>query len=122
MLFNPRVIRSHVVRDEIEHQLEAAFFQPFSQPSERRVAAKITMDGVALDREPGAGNVVVGQVGKRLLKFAPPSGILARDRLRVRAGLPDAQQPNPVEALLSEMIESRIGDVVQRRAAAERAR
>ena len=52
VLVDPRVIRGHVVRDKVEHQLQSAFLQPLSQTCERRVAAQIAMDGVVLDGEP----------------------------------------------------------------------
>jgi hypothetical protein len=45
---DPRVIRCHVVRDEIEQQLQSALLQPLSQACERRGAAEIAMDGVII--------------------------------------------------------------------------
>ena len=120
MLVDPRVIRRHVVRDEVEHQLQSALLQPLSQTGERRVAAQIAMDGVACDGEPGAGDVFLAQVRQRLLELLAPSGIAARDRLRRRAGLPDAQEPDPVEAHLGQAIQLGVRNVVQRRAPAQR--
>ena len=55
------------------------------------------------------------QVGQRLLEFAPPLGIAARDLLRARTGLPDAEEPDPVEAHLGQPIELGVGNVVERR-------
>ena len=52
VLVDPRVIRSHVVGDKVEHQLQSACLQPLSHARERRVAAQIAMDGVVLDGEP----------------------------------------------------------------------
>ena len=77
------------------------------------------MDRVAGDGEAGAGNVVVGQVGQRLLELPPPLGIGARDLLRCRARLPDAQEPDPVEAHLRQAVQFGVGNVVERRRPAE---
>ena len=41
MLFGPGMVQSHVVGDEIEHQLQSAFLQPLAQAGQRGVAAKI---------------------------------------------------------------------------------
>ena len=57
MLVDPGVIRGHVVRDEVEHQLQSALLQPLAQTRERRIPAQIAMHGVVLDSEPGAGDV-----------------------------------------------------------------
>ena len=51
VLVDPRVIRGHVVGDEVEHQLQSACVQPLAQTCERRVAAQVAMDRVVLDRE-----------------------------------------------------------------------
>ncbi len=77
MLVDPRVIRRHVVRDEVEHQLQSALLQPLSQAGECRRAAQIAMDGVALDGESGAGDVFVAQIRQRFLKLVAPSGVAA---------------------------------------------
>ena len=41
------------------------------------------------------------------------SGLRARDLLRRRAGLPDAQEPDPVEAHLDQAIQFGVGNIVQ---------
>ena len=51
MLVEPRVVRGHVVRDEVEHPLQSALSRPLSHMGERCRAAQITMDGVVLDSE-----------------------------------------------------------------------
>ena len=120
VLLDPGVIRGHVVGDEVEHQPQSASVQPLAQACQRRVAAQIAMDGVVRDREPGAGDVFVLEVRQRFLELAAPLGIRARDRLRRRTGLPDAQEPDPVKSLLGQAIQFGIGNVVQRRAPAQR--
>ena len=72
------------------------------------------MHRVAGDREAGAGDVFLAQIRQRLLEFAPPLGIAARDLLRTRAGLPDAEEPDPVEAQLGQAIQFGVRNVVQR--------
>jgi hypothetical protein len=57
MVVDPRMIRGHVVRNKIEHQLQSTFLHPFSQTCERRGSAEIAVYGVVLDGESGAGDV-----------------------------------------------------------------
>ena len=110
------MIRGHVVGDKIEHQLQAAFLQSLPQSGERRGAAQIAMHGVALDGEPGAGDVLVPEIRQRFGELATPLGIGSRDRLCRRAGLPDAQQPDPVKTQLGEAIQFGVRNIVQGRA------
>ena len=114
VLVDPRVIRGHVVRDKVEHQLQSAFLQPLSQTCERRIAAQIAMHGVVLDGEPGAGDVFVLEVWQRFGELATPFGIRSRDRLRRWAGLPDAQEPDPVKTQLGQAVQGDVRDVIQR--------
>jgi hypothetical protein len=62
MILDPGMIESHVVRHEVEHQLEAASLHPLPEPGESGVAAERRVDGVTGDREARTGNVGVGQV------------------------------------------------------------
>ena len=119
VLVDPRVIRRHVVRDKVEHQLQSALLQPLAQTGQRRSAAQIAMDGVVLDGEPRAGDVFLSQVRQRLLKVPAPLGVGARDRLRRRAGLPHAQEPDPVKPQLGQAVQLGVRNVVQGGAPAE---
>ena len=85
------------------------------------VAAQIAMHGVVLDGEPGAGDVFFLEVRQRFLKLLAPSGVAARDLLRRRTGLPDAQEPDPVKTQLCQAVQFGIGNVIQRRALPETA-
>jgi hypothetical protein len=98
MLFDPWMIRRHVVRDKVEHQLQSPHLQPPSQARERRGPAQIAMHGVVLDGEPRAGDVLVPQIRQHFLKLLAPVGVAARHLLRRGAGLPNTQEPDPVEA------------------------
>jgi hypothetical protein len=111
-----------VVRDKVEYQLQSALLQPLSQPSQRRRAAQIAMDGVFLDGETGAGDVFVAQVRQRFLKLLAPFGAAARNLLRRHAGLPDAQQPDPVAAHFRQGVQLLVRYVVERRRPTERLR
>ena len=91
-----------MIGDEVEHQPQAALLQPLAQPSECRSAAEIFMHGVTGDGEAGAGDVFFAQVRQGLLEFLSPLWIGARDLLRREAGLPDAQEPDPIEAHLRQ--------------------
>jgi hypothetical protein len=57
MLVDPRVVRRHVVRDKIEHQLQAALLEPLAQAGKRSGAAQSDVDGVALDSKARTGDV-----------------------------------------------------------------
>ena len=72
--------------------------------------------------KPGAGDVFFAQIGQRLLKLLAPSGIAARDLLRRRAGLPNAQEPDPVETHFRQTVQFGVGNIVQRRALAQSTR
>ena len=63
VLVDPRMIRRHVVRDEIKQQLQFALLQPLSEAWERLSAAEIAVDGVGLDGKPGAGDIFVLRSG-----------------------------------------------------------
>ena len=119
---HPRVVQRHVVGHEVEHQPQAASAQPLAQPRQCRIAAQGRMHAVAADGEAGAGDVFFVQVGKRALELAPPVALAARHALPRRPGLPDAEQPDPVEALLGQAVELGVAEVVERGGTAERAR
>ena len=72
------------------------------------------MDRVAGDREARASDVFLAQIRERLLEFAAPLGIVPRDLLCTRTGLPDAQEPDPVETHLGQAIQFGVRDIVQR--------
>ena len=70
--------------------------------------------------KPGAGDVLLAQVGQRLLELPAPLRVAARDLLRRRPGLPDAQEPDPVEPHLGQAVQLGVRNVVQRGGAAQR--
>ena len=108
-----------MVGDEVEHQQEPARPQPLAQPGQRRVAPEVGMHRVAGDRKAGAGDVLLAQVGQRLLELLSPLGVGARHPLAGRPGLPDAQEPDPVEPHPGHAVQLGVGNVVQRRRPAQ---
>ena len=109
-----------MVGDEIEHQPQAAILQALTEPRECRIAAEVRMHGVAGDRESGAGDVFLAR-GRAV---SPGTRGATRGLLREIccagiSGLPNAEQPNPVETHRGQAVEFGIGYVVECRAATE---
>ena len=114
------MIQAGVVGNEIEQQAQTTSTKTLAQAGERRIAAQIGMHRVAGDRETGAGDVFLSQVRQGFVKFPAPLGVGAGHSLPCQTGLPDAQEPDPVESLLGQAIQRRIGNVVQGRGTAQR--
>ena len=55
------------------------------------------------------------QVGQCLLELPPPIGIAPRDPLPGLAGLPDAEEPDPVETHLGQAVQFGVRDIIQGR-------
>jgi len=108
---HPRMVGCGVVRYKVEHQFDATFGQLLAELRQCGRAAECTADGVGGDRETGAANIVLGQVRQSGFELAAPQWVTARDRASRGAGLPDAQQPDPVEAPFSEAIDRGVVDV-----------
>ena len=102
-----------VVRHKIEQKLDAAPCQCFAELRQRRFAAQRLAYSVARNRKPGAADVVLGQVGKNRLELGAPLRIAARNGAAGGAGLPNAQQPNPIKTLLCKAVERGLFDVGQ---------
>jgi hypothetical protein len=66
------MIRRRVIGDEIEHQPQAAIPEALTDPRQCGVAAQTGMHCVARDRESRAGDVLLAQIGQRLLKLVTP--------------------------------------------------
>ena len=92
---------------------------PLAQTGQRRIAAQIAMDGVAGDRESGAGDVFLSQVWQRLLKFATPLGIARETCCARRPGLPDAEEPDPIKTHLGQAVQFGVRNVIQCRGSAQ---
>ena len=110
MLVDPGMIRRHVVRDEVEHQLQAALLQPLAQagraPHRRPDRDARCSSGWRTRSRRCPRRCRSGSVSSNSRRH---SGFAARDRLRRRAGLPDAQEPDPVETQLGQAIQSASG-------------
>ena len=110
---HPGMIGSGMVRHEVEHQPQPAAAKPFADSCQRFVPTQCFMHRVSGDREPRAGDIVVSQIVQRLLEFVAPLGIRARDLLRDRPRLPDAQEPDPVEPHPGDAVELCVGNVIE---------
>ena len=119
MILHPGMIQARVIGDEVEQQPQAALAEPLAQPGQRGIASELIVHRVAGDGETGTGDVLLAQVGQRLLKFSAPLRVAARDPLPCRTGLPDAQEPDPVEAHLGQAVQLGVRNVVQRGRPAE---
>ena len=119
MVLDPGVIQRRVVGDEVEHQPQTAVSEPLAEPGESGISAQGRMHRVAGDGEPGAGDVLLAQVGQGLLELSPPLGIAPGDLLPGRAGLPDAQEPDPVEPHLGQAVQFGVRNVIQGRRPAQ---
>src|ERR1700738_3335803 len=110
---HPRMVGRGVVRHEIEQKLDASSCQAFAELRQCRFAAQRLAYIVARDRKPRAADVVLGQVGQNRLELGVALRVAARDGAAGGAGLPDAQQPNPVETLLCKAVKRGVVDVCQ---------
>jgi len=120
VVLDPRVIQRHVVRDDVEHQLEPARLQPPTSARQRRGAADCGMRRVAGDREPGAGDILRAQIRQRVLELVAPPGMRARDALAGGPCAPHAEEPDIVEAEPGDAVELGVPDVVERGGPSER--
>jgi len=108
------MVEGGVIRRQVEEQSQTATPKALAQPGQGRVAAEILVDSVGAYGERRAANVVLGEARQRLGVGASPFLVFARRTPAFRPGLPDAEQPNPVEALRRQPIRQRIRHVVQR--------
>src|SRR5262249_38150193 len=116
---DPGMIQTRVIGDKIEHQSQAALTEPLAQTEQGRISAKLLMNCIACDGETGTRYVFLPKVRQSLPEFFAPLLVLTGNTLCRRAGLPDAQEPEPVEAHLGEAIKLRVRNVVQRGSPAE---
>ena len=116
------MIDGRVVGHKVKQEPHASIAQPGSQTLQGGVAAKIPMHRVALDGEGRAANVRrLVQVGQDLAIVPGPVRVGPRDRETCGSGLPDAQQPDPVEAEFGDLVERRVGHIVKRGGFSQRA-
>ena len=109
-----------VVGHEVQHQAQAAAREPLAQARQRRIAAEVVVNGIGGDGERRSGDVLVAQIGQHATTFLDHLHVGARDRAPRGTGLPDAEEPDPAEAAVGDLVEHAVVDVVQRRAPPER--
>ena len=116
---HPGVVRRHVVRDEVEDEAQAPALQASAEPGERLVPAEVLVDAVVTDREAGAADVLLAEVGQDAPVLGKPLSPRARDVPGRRAGLPHAEEPDKVEPVRGQPVDIRIGEVVEGRLPAQ---
>ena len=94
-----------MVRHEIQHQLDIALGESLAKLRQRRVAPDLVADRVGGDGEAGAAYVVLVEIGQDSSELGSPFGLAPRDGAACGTCPPDAQQPNPVEALPREAVD-----------------
>src|SRR5690348_9108516 len=109
-----------VIGNEIQQQTEPALVDAATEALQRGGAAEIGMDRIARHGKAGSANILVCKVRQDMSELLTPLSIGERDASPLGAYLPDAEEPNPVESSFSELVELGIGDVIQRRRAAQR--
>jgi hypothetical protein len=114
MGLDPRMVQRGVVRDEIEHQTQTALTQSLPNTGKRRLSTKRLVHRVAGDGEAGSSDVIFAEVGERFFELRPPLGLFTRYALPGSTGLPNAQQPYPVETRAGESIQLLVWNVVER--------
>ena len=113
VLLHPGMIQGGVVGDEVHDELKPPGLQTLFQTQEVRLPAEIPVQGVTRDRKRGAADVGLGEIGERRLKLLKPLRVTQGDLSSGRAGLPEAQEPDVVEAQGSYLVEKGIGDIGQ---------
>ena len=94
-----------MVRHEIQHQLDVALGESLAKLRQRRIAPDLVADRVGGDAKPEPHMSSSSISGRTAANSARHSDLLARDGPARGTGPPDAQQPNPVEALPSEAVD-----------------
>ena len=113
VLLHPGMIRGGVVGDEVHDELKPPGLQTLFQTEEVRLPAEIPVQGVARHRKRRAADVGLGEIGERRLKLLQPLRVAQGDLASGRAGLPEAQEPDVVEAQGSYLVEKGIGNIGQ---------
>ena len=101
---DPRVVGRNVVGHEVEDQRHPALCERGSCSREAGGAAQVRVDRVAPDAVRRADDVIRAEVGQRAPERRGQAVVLERDGDSRRASLPDAHQPNRVEAELPDRV------------------
>src|SRR5947207_7274819 len=114
MTAHPRVIQSRMVGDEIEQEPRSSSPQLLPQPRQGPAAAEFRRYGVFPDREGRTAYICVLEVRQNGSVFLTPFWLAERNRSAFFSGLPHTEQPNPIETEICNLIECRIGNIVER--------
>ena len=103
-----------VVGDQVEQQLQVARGESLADPRERLVPPEVAIGFVGDDRERRAADVLGLEIGEHAPAFLDQLGGRAGDLPPRRPGLPDPQEPDPLESLAGDVVEKTILEIVER--------
>ncbi len=109
-----------MVGNEVEDQPQAARAETLTQPGKGIVSAEVGVNVIVANRKARSGHVGVAEVRQYPVILRQPLAMGQRHLPCRLAGLPDAEEPDQIEAIGCELIELSVADVVQRRGTAER--
>jgi hypothetical protein len=115
VLPDPGMIDGGVLGDEVYDKLEPSFLEALLQTKEINLPAEIPVQAVTRHRKGRTADVRLGEIRKRRLKFLNPLGVAQGHPPPRRPGLPEAQEPDIVEAQGNFLVEELIGNIGQRR-------
>ena len=121
MLAGPRVVERGVVGHEVQHQPEPAAARAACGGARARAARRsrgARRNRVTANGEPHTSSAVKSGSSSRY--SGCHSGRRRETCAPGRAGLPDAEQPDPVEPVVGDLVERGVGHVVERRRPTER--
>ena len=104
MTADPGVVRRHVVGNEVENQPQAALTEVAPRGGESHRSAEMFVDDVAAYAVGRADVVLRREVGKGPLEIPKKPFVSHGDVNPCRAPLPDAHEPDGVEALRGDRI------------------
>ena len=71
------MVEGGVIRHKVEHQLDVPSRESFAKTRQPGLSSERVADGVGGDRETGAANVILGQVGQSRFELAAPLRVAA---------------------------------------------
>ena len=107
------MVRGRVVGDEVHQEPEVYFPQMLVQVDEVGLRTEVPMQGVARDREGRAAASASVKPGSVAWNSCSQSLAAQRHLAAGRAGLPEAQEPDVVEAQGDYLIKRGIGEIGQ---------
>src|SRR5207302_1275667 len=111
VLPSPCMVGSHVVRDEIQDEADAAPPQRLSSRGQPGVASDAIVDSVLLDAVGGAGEVAGPAVGKHGVAGGADLRILLGDAPALVAASPHSHEPHGVNARQHDLVPVLVAEI-----------